>query len=323
MELRRKERFPTTVDGWSLHLTRFEAPEFEPSKPPVVLVPGYGMNHFVLQFHPRGTSMVESLARAGHEVWTANLRGQGRSKKLRRRAGKVTLANLVQNDLEAVIEDVISATRTNHQRVVLVGASLGGTISYAHLALRPGARVLGLIAFGAPLRWDHVPGIVRLAFASPRLLSLVRVRGTRRMARLFMPVVKRVPRIAHLYANPSHIDMTRADEMTQTVEDPHPGLNVELARWVKRKDLVIHGVNVSDALRKEDRPLLVVYANRDGVVPPDTATSARGIWGGPVEVVKVGTADDWYAHADLFVGDDCAKLAFEPMTKWLTRFARS
>ncbi len=289
----------------------------------MVLVPGYGMNHFVLQFHPRGTSMVESLARAGHEVWTANLRGQGRSKKVRRRAGKVTLANLVQNDLETAIDDVLKATQTSHRNVVLVGASLGGTISYAHLALRPEARVLGMVAFGAPLRWDRVPGIMRFAFASPRLLSLMRVRGTRQMARAFMPVVKRVPRVAYLYANPEHIDMSRADEMTKTVEDPHPGLNAELARWVKSKDLILHGVNVSHALQNESRPLLVVYANRDGIVPPDTATSARAIWGGPVEVVKVGTRDDWYAHADLFVGDECAKLAFDPMTQWLTRFPSS
>lgn len=46
---------------------------------PVLIVPGYGMNSYIFGYHPRGDSMVKCLAARGLEVWTVDLRGQGRS----------------------------------------------------------------------------------------------------------------------------------------------------------------------------------------------------------------------------------------------------
>ena len=48
--------------------------------PPVVILPGYGMNSFIFGFHPRGLSLEAYLASRGIEVWSVDLRGQGRAR---------------------------------------------------------------------------------------------------------------------------------------------------------------------------------------------------------------------------------------------------
>ena len=101
--LERDERFPTTSDGWALQLTRFvDRAAFRPELAPIVLVPGYGMNSFILGFHPGGTSLVHALCASGREVWCADLRGQGRSHRVDSGAPPPSLRRLAERDLPAL-----------------------------------------------------------------------------------------------------------------------------------------------------------------------------------------------------------------------------
>jgi hypothetical protein len=34
-------------------------------------------------------------------------------------------------------------------------------------------------------------------------------------------------------------------------------------------------------------------------------------------VLRVGDDQNWYAHADLFIGNDAPRALFEPMASWL------
>src|SRR5690242_8776332 len=68
--------------GWRIALSRY-CQAREPKSRPVLIVPGYGMNSFIFSFHPTGPSLVECLAARGLEVWTVDLRGQGRSIRAR------------------------------------------------------------------------------------------------------------------------------------------------------------------------------------------------------------------------------------------------
>ena len=319
MELSVSERFATTPDGWSLHLKRTVAPaRFDPSLRPLIIVPGYGMNSFIFGYHPRGTSMERCLAEEGFEVWSVNLRGQGPSRGVTRRPAQPTLRRLADVDLGTVIDAVLTHPRTRADRAVMLGCSLGGSLSFAHVALRRHHRIAGIVAMGAPLRWVERPAILRLIFRSRRLAGLMRVGGTRRMAGLALPVAGRLPFLLRMYANTAHIDMKAAREMVKTVEDPHPRVNRDIAAWVKGGDMVLRGVNVTEAMRTVDLPLLVVAANRDGVVPVSTAMSAADVWGGgDVARLLVGTDDEWYAHACMFVGDRAKLHVFDPVAAWL------
>lgn len=308
-----------THDGWLLELTRTHSTQHRrPSMPPLLIVPGYGMNGFIFGFHPRGTSMTRSLAERGHEVWTVNLRAQRGSTALDPSAEPASLAAYALSDLPAAIATVCEATHQSDRRVVLVGCSLGGALVYAYLAHTPSAPVAAVIAMGAPLRWDDVHPAVRFAFGSPRLVSWVRVRGTESLARAALPIAQLMPKLLSPYVNATHVDLSTGTHMVRTVEDPQPAVNADLARWIAARDLVVRGINVRAALRRVSLPLLVVVSNRDGIVPERASLSVVDAWGGTdVEVLRVGDPRTWWAHADLFVADGAPEHVFAPIATWL------
>lgn len=318
-DLSTSELFPRTEDGWRLHLTNtVSTRHLEPSRRPVVIVPGYGMNGFIFGFHPRGTSLTRHLAESGLEVWVANLRGQGRSAPLSEDAPPPSLRGYAEQDLTTVIRTVLERTSTTADRVDILGASLGGSIAYAHMALERDARVGAVVTVGSPLRWVDVPLLLRLPFSSPRLAGLVRVNGARRLAGWALPVATRVPGLLSLYMNISNVDLSAASQMIQTVEDPHPRVNSDIAKWLNARDMILRGVNITNALTARREPLLIVLANRDGIVPAAAALSVREAWGGTdLSTLKVGDDTGWYAHADLFVGHEAPIRVFDPIARWL------
>jgi pimeloyl-ACP methyl ester carboxylesterase len=313
------EHFIPNDDGWLLHVRQVISPEhFEPALKPALIVPGYGMNSFIFGFHPRGTSMERGLAESGLEVWSVNMRRQGQSRASRQAPPPPSMRAFAEVDLTALVDGVLARTRSTARRADLIGCSLGGSIAYAHLALRSDHRVGSLVAIGSPLHWKNVPAIFRLAFFSPALVARIPIAGTQPMARAVFPLLQYAPRAVSLYMNPANVDMTAASELTRTVDDPHPMVNADIARWLRIRDLVLRGVNVSEALTDVDIPLLVVAANRDGIVPGSAALSVVERWGGgDVTVLEVGDDTDWYAHADLFIGNNAPALVFEPIARWL------
>ncbi len=317
--------FAPTRDGWRLHLKRTRRDAgVDRARRPLLIVPGYGMNGFIFGFHPKGTSLESYLADAGLEVWTANLRAQGRSERARRDAPGPSMARYAHEDVLAAIDFVIANTETGHDRVDVLGASLGGSITFTHLSRATQRdRIASVIAIGSPLRWETVPLVLRVPFASRRLAGLVRVSGARRIASAILPWVKRAPAALAMYMNAAHVDLDAASDLVRTVEDPDPVVNRELAGWMKDTDLVIEGVDVTSAMRDVSHPLLLVVANEDGIVPEPVATSAARAWGGEdVTTLRIGTPDDWYAHADLFVGHDSPTKVFAPIERWLAERTR-
>lgn len=318
-----KERlhFEDNQDGWLLEIRQFWHPEhLQKHRPPIVMIPGYGMNTFILNFHPTGDSMVKFLVDRGFEVWTANLRGQGGARKV---GGirKFGFGELALRDLPTILEFVQNHTRTSSQKMAAVGCSLGATFLYAYLAHHTQDHPLtSLVTIGGPLRWEKVHPLVRVAFHSPALAGAVPFFGTRELAKRALPIVKYMPGLLDLYMNKDMIDLSRSDELVQTVDDPVPHLNRQIAHWIKERDLVVHGQNVSQALQGLDLPTLAIIANADGVVPVETALSVKHIFQPErVDVLHVGDQKNWFAHADLFVSDHAQQRVFLPLSEWLER----
>lgn len=306
--------------GHELYVRRTVMPgRLDPKRRPLLVVPGYGMNSFIFGYHPRGTSLMGHFAAAGFEVWTFDLRRTGRSKVAARRAGATSLEAYITEDLPAVMDAVLERSECEDTSAVdVVGASLGGTIVFAHLALNGAQSRFGtVVAIGAPLRWEDVHPAVKIVFGSPWLMSKLKITGAKRIARAALPIIAKVPKLLSIYMNPAIVDLRDPKALVQTVEDPNPRINADIARWIKARDLELCGVNVTQGLAAIDQPLLLVIANKDGIVPPATALAAEGAWGGDVETLHVGDEDVWYAHADLFIGDPAPMSVFEPITRFL------
>ena len=314
-----EKHFVNNGDGWLLSLKQTYAPKaLEPSRRPVVIVPGYGMNAFIFGYHPRGKSMEAYWADKGFEVWSLNLRAQGDSKRVGGRK-QYGFYDAAVTDLGAAFAFIARNTKSRATRLDAVGCSLGGTYLYANLALFPGQNILGsVVTIGAPLQWVKINPVFKAAFGSPRIAGMLTIRGIRPFARIAMPLLTRIPSLLQIYLHPEIVDTSRMKEIIQTVENPNRTLNRQIAEWVQRGDLVIRGVNVTEAVAKATNPLLVVLANADGIVPEATALSAYDKMGSSVkDILCVGTKEIPVAHADLFVSNIAQEWVFEPLAQWL------
>ncbi len=307
--------------GWTLSLRRTVAARPEAhagaERRPVLIVPGYGMNSFIFGFHPTGRSLEHHLAWRGFEVWSVDLRAQGRSRSNGGGRSGWGLAELAVEDVGAAVSHVLAHSETGASKVDLLGCSLGTSIMFAHAALGDASRLGSLVAFGGPLRWESVHPLVSVAFRSPWLAGAVPFRGTRTLARVALPLLLRTPLIS-IYLNTRSSDTSRWREMIETVEDPIPQINREIAEWILARDLTLRGVDISAAAGRLTNPLFCVVARQDGVVPSATARSPFELSGASVKaLLEVGDAELPHAHADLFLSREAESRVFEPLARWL------
>ena len=303
--------------GWKLAVTR-HAPRGETRGRPVLVVPGYGMNSFIFGYHPKGPSLVECLAARGIEVWTVDFRGQGRTIRARGH-NRYGMAELAVDDLGAVIRHVLEVTETGSKTIDLLGCSLGAALSFAHVAVVDGAPVHAIVSMAGLVTWREAHPIVRFAFGSPRVAGMLRFKNTRSLARVALPVLSRVaPSLLSVYVNGESTDLSHAARLVQTVEDPHPIINREIAEWIRRGDLVVRGVNVSAKLPEMRHPYMCVVANHDGIVMPETARHTYEVIGSSTkQLLLVGEDDLPIAHADLFVCTGAQERVFAPVADFL------
>ena len=306
-------------DGWELSLFQtWDEQRFVPGRRPILIVPGYGMNSFIFSYHPSGFSLEGYLAHAGFEVFRVDLRAQGASRSVGG-GDQYGLEDLAVTDLGAALRAVIERTRTGASRADVIGASLGGTIMFAHAVLSPHNLMSSLVAIGSPVRWVDVHPAIRLMFASPRLAGMIPFQGTRRFAGVALPfLARRAKWVLSIYMNADITDTSAAAEMVRTVEDPNRHVNRQIAHWIKDRDLILRGTNISDGLAAIRAPLLCVSARGDGVVPRRTAEFPYLAVGSPVKrLLEVGTEELYMAHADLFISRESQARVFEPLAAWL------
>jgi alpha-beta hydrolase superfamily lysophospholipase len=126
--------------------------------------------------------------------------------------------------------------------------------------------------------------------------------------------------------NIDRIDFSEADKLLNTVDDPSTQLNIDVARWIQQTDLVVDGQNVTEGMGEVELPVLCVLARSDFIVPELSVLSIKNAYTSEqsdelIDTLRVGadkrSSDEWYAHADLFIGDDAEEDVFVPMADWL------
>jgi len=303
----------TTWDGWSLSLHR--SPDARAGAAPVLFVPGYGMNGWIFRYHPNARSFMGHLVDAGLDPWWVDLRGTSTSRR-RRGAPAPSLRDQALIDLPSAFDYIAAATGAD--RVSAIGCSLGGSLLYAWAGLDPQHRIERLVTMGSPLRWGHTAITRTFAWGLPAAGS-VPMRGTRRLARVALPVAGTIaPWALSLYLNPKITQIRPSRMLTRTVEDPAPTINRDLGRWMRTGDLHLDGVNVTDALSRYSRPLLLIFGSGDGICPEAASTSATERTSGPVDTLRVDHPDGHrVGHADLFISELAPSHVFPRVSRFL------
>jgi pimeloyl-ACP methyl ester carboxylesterase len=141
-----------------------------PPDAPVALILAHGFS--MASSDRRLAAVAGGLAEAGHAVYTFDFRGHGRS------GGVCTLGELEIRDLDALVR---LARREGHDRVVVIGASMGGFVALRHAALVGG--VDAVVAISTPATWGASPRVrarvLSLAVQNRIGRRILSVRGTR------------------------------------------------------------------------------------------------------------------------------------------------
>jgi len=307
--------------GWKLELKSCAPPKkIKARRNPILIIPGYGMNNFIFGFHPHGLSMEEYLVKKGFEVFSINLRGQGASNN---ESGKheYGLADLALTDLKVTIDYITRHALSKTGKVDLIGCSLGGTLSFIYTALQKNHKAGAIVAMGSPLKWEEAHWLLRSVLFFPRLVGAIKISQTRQFVQWLYPLLVRSP-LLKIYLHKEIVDLRWKDQLMKTIEDPNSQLNMEMAVWIKKKDLVIKGKNITHEFRKFKNPLLCVVANGDGVVPALTALSANEVASSKIkDTLVVGDENFHLAHADLFISKFSHEKVFSPLASWLAKQA--
>lgn len=300
----------------TIHMRRFAPPESaSPRGKPVLLIPGYGMNSFILSYHPDGASLVSSLVARGLEVWTMDWK--------RKRRAPFDLRVIATEGVAAAVKHVIENTAADKSAVDLVGCSLGTTLLFSFLAHQADEAqplpIGSIVTLAGVVTWGLVHPLVRVLFASKRVIGAIPMRGTRALARAALPALASgAPGLLSLYVHAQTSNLGQADLLVQTVEDPDSDLNRQIAGWIKNRELVLGSVNVSAHLKSVEYPLLCVLGRQDGVVPAGTARLVyEHVGSRDKTLLEVGDESYPVAHADLFIGRDSEARVFRPVADFL------
>ena len=319
--LERRTFYAENGDGWRLALHRYrDSARLDPSRRPVAIIPGFAMNAFILGYHPTRRPLAAYLADHGFEVFCLELRGQGHAHPIsgQRAHRRFGLADVGLVDLAAALDALPRFSALGDGPIDAIGCSLGATYMFMHAAWQPGARLRRLVNLGGPLEWTHAHPVVRALAQLP--LGVPAMRGTRTLARVALPLAVRIPGFLNIYLNKDICDLSRPGSLVNTVDDPVARINFEIARWIRRRDLILEGRNLTVDLGRVMMPLLTIVANADGIVPEAVVRSGDRRIGTPATERRVIVAGDTarpMAHADLFISEPAEEAVFAPLADWL------
>lgn len=289
----------------------------------ILLIHGYGQNRYA--WHLPSRSLVNYLADAGYDVFNLDLRGHGRSRHLGARPPR-DLSEYVREDVPAAMETVRELS--GHDRVFLIGHSLGGLISYAAAPLLAD-EVAGITTLGSPYQFTRgsrflssmgsaMLGLDRRLDLGEVAVPLKAFGEAMRLARVFvespvfpLPIRGYAPKSLEPRILGEH--MSLAMDIGSVAVMRAMFLRAAEARATGHRLGILYGY--ASAFESLDRPILVVAGSKDGLAPPDAVRPAYE---------RSSSTDKTYrvfprGHIDLLVGRDAPVTVWPVLRQWLDR----
>jgi pimeloyl-ACP methyl ester carboxylesterase len=334
-----RDGYADTADGWRLGIKEYRPTHPDPSKFPVVLCHGLGLNGTfwtITRDHLPG-----QLAARGYEVFVVDMRGSGASYRrgaighvnaalrqtflLEIGEGGWTLDDEALYDVPAILDYVQRASGKG--QVNWVGHSLGGMLMFPYLELIPAPqRVATFVAMGSPAVLESAPETTMLN-ANRNLRRLLAALSTSRIARPLM--IARPPgldRIDRFYYSAENVDRTTINRFYGfTLEDPGPGALRQLDHYLEHGRLVSAdgGLDYADLLDRVRVPILLVAGEGDVLAPMESMVETYEAVGSPDKTLaRFGKAEGHqadYGHCDLVWSRHAPDEVFPVIADWLDR----
>ncbi|MEM9194513.1 MAG: alpha/beta fold hydrolase [Myxococcota bacterium] len=312
---------PGTVPHGMVRKRRAEGPTYGA----VMLVHGFGQNRYA--WHTDQRSFSAYLAADGWDVFNADLRGHGRSRRFGSRRPEV-LAEYIRHDLPACAREALRLS--DHDQIYLVGHSMGGIVSYGAAATSMRDVVAGVASIGSPYRFGH--GSIFLTSMSKLLRTLrftgmfdsnptvpLRLLGRHFQKRRrvwdsrFFPTPLRLwrpgsiePPILDEYLRRAYDWTTMAIALDILKAGEEGVLDTRVGRW-----------NYHAAFEWLDLPLLVIAGSHDLLAPPSSVRPAYDLSRSSDRIYR----EFPMGHLDLLVGQSAPSTVWPTLRDWLRRQA--
>lgn len=306
-----------------LGMVRKRRPPPSPSRGPVILIHGYAQNRYT--WHNSKRSFVNYLAEDGWDVFNVDLRGHGRSRRFGAPYPR-TMDDYIGEDLPAFVGEALELS--GHDRVFLIGHSMGGLISYFGGATKLRHRIRGICSIGSPYVFGEGSALL---VGLRELAAVVRWTGLLDSNPAFpLKIVGRHLGRRSSFWNTRLLPLPIRAWAPDTVEPEvlEEYLSTTFDRSTLRVALDIfragHGegfkssdglIDYSTAFEILDRPLLVVAGTEDKLAPP---ASVRPAYERSRASDKTYRAFP-YGHIDLVVGKEATTTVWPLVRNWLAR----
>lgn len=287
----------------------------------VLLVHGFGQNRYT--WHSSRRSFANYLALAGWDVFNCDLRGHGRSRRFGAARPRI-MYDYIESDLPAFAHEAMRLSDEN--RIVLIGHSMGGLISYAVAGTSLRDYTRGIITIASPYHFGQGSAflgfLVELASAVgwTGLLDLpwtvpLRMLGQHMNKRqswwdhgaLPLPLRGWVP--GGMEREVLSEVLSKAFEQTNLTI----GLDIVRASSLKAFRSLDGMIDYSVAFEMLDRPLLVVAGTSDQVAPPESVRPAY-----ESSRSRDKTYRAWpMGHLDIVLGRTATRTVWPLVRDWL------
>lgn len=285
--------------------------------PPILLVPSVVSRNYVFDLH-RGNSFVERLLEHGFAVYIVEWGIAGPEES--------------SNTLETYIDDLLpKLTRaacedSGSEEVTMLGYCFAGLLTLLYLAGHPDAPVRSLVTLAPPIDYSASEGMTKV-FQAGRLEpeDILDEDGNvpgdvvREAFAMRKPTADLVT-YAALWDNLWHDDYVEGHQaMAQFIREqvPLPGalLRQIVDKLIRGNELATGATELSGRrveLRDVTCPLLVVMAERDELVPPDSTIVLREFMGSNMEELTLPAG-----HVGLITGRKASTVTIPHIIGWI------
>jgi len=308
-----------TSDGAEVALHRHAA-----TGPPVLIIHGISSNHRfwdLTEIH----SLPVILADEGFDAWALDLRGHGEAMEkgdgTPQRHGW-TVDDYGRHDVHAAIRHI--QVETGHDRIAVVGHSMGGMVVAAYHAAHGDDALSALVVVGSPLLFDQKTTVNRIKTIGASLGQAWERFNTQKVAKAAAHTI-RLPGEGLLYTR-SNITPRMRRTMLSQVASPLSREELGHFKEIFRAGRFISADGSQDYLQTLatlDIPLLSIAGENDRVAPPSSVAAWTTHAGSSDETQWVmsegnGHAAD-YGHLDLVLGKEAREDVLNPIVSWLER----
>jgi len=333
-------KYALTKDGWRIALYHYPPNGFTKRKVPIILCHGMALNNFFWNLS-KDVNFPGHLASRGFDVWTVDLRGNGKSKpanrfgdfqsadvEVKKASNFWTVDDYAKYDIPAILDFVTQETGV--EQVSWVGHSMGGMVMYAYLETTEDvSKVKNFVALGSPVVLPQPANEIlkdmdelQRSIDGSIDIGLKALRSTA----LISSITTNINPLDTLYFNRKNVDWDNVQRMyAHSLENIPRGVSQQMRELISTGEFKSHdkSFNYAKNLGKVEVPILLIAAKGDALGSEySVVTAYNGVASKDKTYRLFGLENKYkvnYGHCDMIIGETAPEEVYPYIASWLEK----